>query len=91
MASEVYFRDLPASSAYKCNVMLENKMQCQERASVEYFTAQERTNISRNHICKHHFAVERQLNEAEGTKYLLYTSEGKLMDETKEEFKPPQK
>jgi hypothetical protein len=99
MPGEVHFRDLPASTAYKCNVMLESKMQCQERAAIEYFSVDNPSvnptdrNIKRdNHICKHHFAVERALNEAEGTKYIAYTEDGMAkMDENKETYQPPQK
>lgn len=93
MINEIRFRDLPATNNYKCYVMLENKMQCQERASIEYISRENDSELSPpNVICKHHFAVERALNEAEGIKYIFYDQTGmKVLEEKKETYQPPQK
>lgn len=91
--NEVRFRDLPATNAHRCSVMLENKMQCTERASMEVAPDKgvESSIPEGTYICKHHFAVERALNEAEGVKYIAYDVNGDRINETMETYKPPQK
>ena len=93
MVNEVRFRDLPATNAHRCSVLMPNKMQSSERASLEYITKTAGDKLSDpNVICKHHFAVERSLNEAEGAKYLFYDETGlRVLDENTEIYKPPQK
>jgi hypothetical protein len=92
MVNEVRFRDLPATNAHRCSVLMPNKMQCSERASIEYITKTAGDKLSDpNVICKHHFAVERALNEAEGVKYIAYDTQGNRINEREEKYQPPQK
>jgi hypothetical protein len=91
--NEVRFRDLPATNAHRCSVMLENKMQCTEHAAIEVAPdgGVESQQPEGSFICKHHFAVERALNEAEGVKYIAHDMQGNRINERKEKYQPPQK
>lgn len=89
MINEVRFRDLPATTLHRCSVMLENKMQCTEHAAIEIAPADNKAEGT--YICKHHFAVERSLNEREGVKYIAYDTQGNRINEATETYKPPQK
>lgn len=93
MINEVRFRDLPATTLHRCSVMLENKMQCTEHAAIGIAP---NMNVSspeekETYICKHHFAVERSLNEREGVKYIAHDTQGNRINEATETYKPPQK
>lgn len=80
---EVRFKDLPATNNNRCSSMLENQMQCAERASIDVAPGV--------YFCKHHFAVDRVLNEAKGVKYIAYDMQGNRINEETETYQPPQK
>jgi len=93
--NEVNYYDLSANTAYKCDTMLPSKLQCPSRAVVAIVPNTDiepsRTTANHSHLCRHHFSLERALNEREGVKYIFHDSTGKVASDVDKEYKPAQK
>lgn len=91
MGNEVHFYDLSANTAFKCDTMLPNKTQCLSRAVVSIVPDRDADELNHSHLCRHHFTLERALNEKEGMKYIYHDSNGKVASDVDKEYKPAQK
>lgn len=93
--NEVHFYDLSANTAYKCDTMLPNKTQCPTRAVVAIVPNTDiepsRATANHSHMCRHHFSLERAMNEREGVKYIFHDEKGEAASDVDKEYKPPQK
>lgn len=93
--SEVHYYDLSANTAFKCDTMLPSRLQCPARAVVAIVPNPDiepsRATVNHSHLCRHHFSLERALNEREGVKYIFHDNTGEAVSDVDKEYVPPQK